>query len=109
MIAPFLQLYGAHLVADFLLQPQRIARNKQHLKPLGVHGAIHIVVALVAVNVNLTVDVVEVILMLAIVHCGIDYLKARFSDNGWIAFSLDQSAHLAAVAAAAAWISALSS
>lgn len=41
----FLKLYLAHLVADFLLQPNRIAKNKRNPLALLAHSGIHVVTA----------------------------------------------------------------
>jgi hypothetical protein len=100
-----LQLCAAHVVADFLLQPDWMAASKRRLSVLGAHGAIHGAVALAAVNLGLNRRVLGAITLLVLSHCVLDYVKARFTTDGWIAFSADQAGHLAAVATAAAWAS----
>src|SRR3989442_11219693 len=49
----FLQLYLAHLVADFVLQPDWIARRKTAIRPLAAHAGVHLVCAIAAVNLGL--------------------------------------------------------
>ena len=102
----FLQLYLAHLVADFLLQPNWIARRKTEIVPLATHAGIHVVCAIAAVNLGLDRNVIVAIVAVAVVHALIDHVKARFSKDGWIAFSVDQAAHLMVVALASTWLAA---
>lgn len=100
----FLQLYLAHLVADFLLQPDWIARNKTEVRPLAAHAAIHLFCATALVNVGLNLRVVKAIVLATVLHVLIDHLKARFSGDTWIAFTTDQVAHLIIVALASIWV-----
>jgi uncharacterized protein DUF3307 len=100
----FLQLYLAHLVADFLLQPNRIARRKTEIRPLVAHAAIHLVCAAAAVNLGLDRRVAGAIVGVALIHTLLDYGKARLSGDGLIAFAADQAAHLLVVALASIWL-----
>lgn len=100
----FLKLYLSHLVADFLLQPDRVARNKRSPRALLEHSGIHVATALVIVNVDLSIRVVLAIIFLAIAHAVCDYLKARFTRDEWAAFTIDQLVHLLFVAIAAVWL-----
>jgi len=100
----FLKLYLSHLVADFLLQPDRVAKNKRNPRALLEHSGIHAATALVIVNVDLSVRVALAILFLAIAHAVCDYLKARFTRDDWAAFTVDQVVHLLFVAIAAVWL-----
>lgn len=102
----FLQLYLAHLVADFLLQPDWIARRKTEIRPLAAHAGIHLVCATAAVNLGLDRRVATAIVAVALVHTLLDYAKARFSGDGWLAFTTDQAAHLMVVALASIWLTA---
>ena len=90
----FLQLYLAHLVADFLLQPDWVSRRKTEIRPLAAHAAIHLVCAAAAVNVGLDRRVAGAIVSIALIHTLLDYAKARLSGDGWIAFTADQAAHV---------------
>lgn len=62
----FLKLYLSHLLADFLLQPNRIAKNKRRFGALLTHSGIHIVVAFAIVNVDLNVSIASAIAILAV-------------------------------------------
>jgi len=101
----FFQLYLAHLVADFLLQPDWVARRKSEIRPLAGHAAIHLVCAAAAVNLGLDRRVAGAIVSVALIHTLLDYAKARLSGDGWIAFTADQAAHLLVVALASIWLS----
>ncbi len=102
----FFQLYLAHLVADFLLQPDWIARRKTEIRSLSAHAAIHLVCATAAVNLGLDRRVAVAIVTVALIHTLLDYAKARLSGDGWIAFTADQAAHLLVVALASIWLTA---
>ncbi|HSQ19522.1 MAG TPA: DUF3307 domain-containing protein [Blastocatellia bacterium] len=97
----FLKLYLSHLVADFLLQPDRIANNKRSTRALLEHSGIHVATALVIVNLDLSPGVVLAIMILALAHAVCDYLKARFTGNEWAAFTVDQLVHLLFISIAA--------
>jgi len=100
----FLKLYLAHLIADFLLQPNRIAKNKRRPRALIEHSAIHIATALAIVNVSLNARVGLAVVLLAIAHAGCDYAKARFTKDKWAAFAVDQLVHFVLVVIAAVWL-----
>ena len=104
----FLQLYAAHLIADFILQPKWIVRNKRKPGPLLAHAGIHIACGIALVNVGLNRSTLQAILGLALAHIVIDYLKALFSKDGWVVFLIDQILHLATVAGAAIWLNSAS-
>lgn len=96
-----LQLVTAHLIADFVLQSDWIARNKQRAKPLFAHSAIHFLCSCVLVNLGLSWKVLAAIFILTITHALIDLAKARLLADGWIAFVLDQFAHLVVIGSVA--------
>lgn len=104
----FLQLYLAHLAADFLLQPDLIARNKRKPSALAAHAGIHVASACVVVNFGVNGRVLLTVVMASVIHVLLDYLKARLSDDGWLAFTVDQGAHLVVVALASMWLTASS-
>jgi len=97
----FLKLYLAHLVADFLLQPDWIAKNKTKAQALLTHSGLHVVIAVVVININLNRWIILAIFGLAIAHAICDYVKAKYTRNEWLAFTLDQLVHLLIIAAAA--------
>jgi len=101
----FLQLYAAHLIADFLLQPKWIVLNKRKPVPLLAHAGIDVACGIALVNVGLDRSVLLAILGLALAHILIDYIKALLTKDGWVGFLVDQILHLGTVAAAALWLS----
>lgn len=101
----FLQLYAAHVIADFVLQPDWIALNKRKMRPLLAHAATHFLCGCALVNLGLDRRVVVAVLVLALVHVLVDHLKARLSGDGWAPFVVDQMAHLASVGVTALWLS----
>jgi hypothetical protein len=103
----FLQLYAAHLVADFVLQPGWMALDKRRMRPLLGHWAIHVLCGCALVNVGLHGRALVAIVALASAHALLDHLKARLSRNGLVAFIVDQVIHLACVSVAALWLTAL--
>lgn len=102
----FLQLYLAHLIGDFLLQSDRIAKNKREASALAAHAGIHVALACLIVNIGLSRRVVIAVILLALVHALFDYTKARLSKDTWVAFAVDQACHLLAVAGASVWLAA---
>lgn len=97
----FLKLYLAHLIGDFILQPNSIAKNKRQISRLGLHSLIHLATALVLINVTLTKKIFLVLIVLALLHAASDYVKARFTGDDWFAFTADQAVHLLFVVLAA--------
>jgi hypothetical protein len=100
----FLQLYLAHLLAEFILQPVWIGQNKGHIRILTMRAGIHMICACVTVNLGLNPRVLLAIVVLAVTHGLLDDGKARLSNDGWLAFSVGQAAHLGVVALASVWL-----
>ncbi len=100
----FLQLYVAHLIADFVLQSDWIARNKTVLRALISHASIHAACACALVNIGLNRRIAVGILGLASAHAAIDFAKAKLQANGWIAFIVDQAIHLVSIVLVAVWL-----
>ncbi len=97
----FFKLYLAHLISDFLLQPDSIAKNKDKPRALVKHAAIHVGAASVIVNADFTWLILAAILLISATHSLFDYIKAKLTSDGWAAFTVDQLAHLIVVLAAA--------
>jgi hypothetical protein len=56
------------------------------------------------VNLGLNTRVLLTIIALAIIHKLLDYGKAQLSNEGWLAFTLNQAAHFAVVGLASVWL-----
>jgi hypothetical protein len=114
--AAFLALLLAHLLGDFLLQPEWIARNKaRRLLPLLLHGALHGLMAWACLAFFVRVPFLSirnqlVILGYVAVHLAIDGLKASLIGRSLLpdnagTFLLDQLLHGVVIAAAALLVS----
>ncbi|HEU4333660.1 MAG TPA: DUF3307 domain-containing protein [Candidatus Eisenbacteria bacterium] len=101
----FAQLYAAHLVADFLLQPRSIVEGKRRWRPLLLHAAVHVACGFVLVNVALNPRSATGIAALAVFHVLVDHVKARINPPALAGFVADQLVHLISVFAVAAWLS----
>ena len=99
-----LQLYLAHVVADFLLRPDRVLRDARRPSGLAAHAAIHIAAACVTVNVGLDLRIFLGLVLLAVVHVALDYTRLRLVGDGPVAFAVSQTAHLLTVGIAAVWL-----
>ncbi|CAN5649304.1 hypothetical protein BH23PSE1_BH23PSE1_18450 [soil metagenome] len=92
-------LLFAHVFADFLLQSGKMVREKR--RPLVLLAHVAIVAGLSWLALGLPAAPPP-ILLVAGSHLVIDWLKLRFGGPGIGAFLLDQTAHLAMIALAAA-------
>jgi hypothetical protein len=91
----FSVLLFAHLLADFPLQPERIAINKGKIPVLSVHIAIVTGAALVALGYFAP----AIIITIAVTHFAIDLFKSRKGTFNLAWFLADQGAHIGIVAA----------
>lgn len=99
MTETFAALLLAHALADFVFQTRRMALGKRRFPVLLLHGAIVLALAQIALG---RFDSRE-LLALAALHMATDWLKARLAAPGLAAFLADQAAHLAVIAALAAF------
>ena len=82
-------LYFAHVLADFVLQSNWIARNKHRPQAMALH------VALVMVAMVLCLGSLDPALFtLAAIHFGIDLIKTHSGRRGLWPFLADQAVHL---------------
>jgi hypothetical protein len=87
----------AHTLADFVLQPRRMAMGKRDPLQLLLHGAIVLITAQLALGQFAALP----LLALAAAHVVIDALKARLSAPSLTAYLGDQTLHLATIVATA--------
>ena len=102
MIETFTALLLAHAAADFLLQPDRMVRDKRRPAWFALHIAVVLASAIAA-----TGSLHPALLALALAHAAIDAAKLATRDTGLAAFLLDQCAHLATLVLTAALAPAL--
>lgn len=102
--AAFLALLLAHLLGDFLLQPEWMVRNKARDRgALFLHGAIHYVLAVACLALFASIPLLSlrnqaVLLACVITHIAIDALKSTLIARSAIrddskAFLADQALH----------------
>jgi hypothetical protein len=102
MIALFISLILAHLIGDFLLQPQSWVthknKHKQKSKYLYLHIAIHTVALLLTLQFDRRYWLGFLIIIVS--HFGIDLTKLHLQTkkNKRFLFGLDQLAHLVVIA-----------
>lgn len=84
---------SAHMVADFLLQPSWLVRNKRKGRNLLLHGTIHAVAVYLAVQ---DWGLWQLPALALLSHVAIDAIRVRFSDTT-SNFVVDQAVHGAAL------------
>ncbi|MEY4982084.1 MAG: hypothetical protein RIR62_350 [Pseudomonadota bacterium] len=97
MTETFAALLFAHVLADFVLQPDRMVRGKRKPLWLAAHGAVVLVTAVLA-----TGNPHPALLAMALAHLAIDIAKRALGGEGLAAFLTDQAAHLATLVLTAA-------
>ena len=102
----FFKLYLSHLLADFLFQPNWIAKDKTRVTRLLIHSAIHIATAVAIINTALNKKILLAIVIIAFSHAICDYVKAKFTRDEWLAFTTDQATHLLIIIIISIWLSA---
>lgn len=102
-----LKLLVAHFAADFLLQTWPVAAKKgKRLKYLLVHVATLLAVTMLLFAYELG-SYLTPILILALVHGGIDLVTARKFPANWKTLIVDQALHWLSIALVAAWVGAV--
>lgn len=102
MLALFIKLILAHLIGDFLFQPDTWVKHKNKHKHTSKYLYLHVLVHLVALSVILLFDTTYWLGVLIIIlsHYVIDLLKLHLrtkKNNRWL-FAFDQLAHLIVIA-----------
>ncbi len=99
-LSVFVALLLAHLLADFVLQPQWMVERKRN----PIVFALHVVIVFSLTTIALG-GIWKVALPIAALHCVIDMFKTYILTDhvrkGHVAFLADQIAHLATLVAAA--------
>lgn len=101
-----LRLAAAHFVGDFVLQPRWLLTRQRAPRWLALHAVIHAALyfAVLAPAPRSLSEAAAAAVILAGVHAAIDFVTVRFSDDGVVAFCVDQAAHLAVIVAVASWL-----
>ncbi len=103
----FWQLLLAHFIADYPLQPNWMVRAKRRPAVLGLHVTVHFLVSALLVFPYFF-SVWWGLLVLAIVHYVIDYLRLRYKPHrpgaGSAAYVVDQLLHYASILMIVGWL-----
>lgn len=103
----FWNLFLAHLLGDFPLQPMWLVRSKSQMWGLVLHGSIHLLTLLLLVG-TFRSEIWPQILALAIFHFFVDVVKYRLTESRpeWMVSSyfVDQAVHILSLIVVAAWI-----
>lgn len=97
----FIKLLLAHLLGDFVLQPDKWVKDKEEKKHRSLYLFLHILLhGLLAWAIVWKSDFVVYAILLAVLHGAIDWIKLKFqkkkTKRGW--FIADQILHLIAIA-----------
>ncbi|MGG5487545.1 DUF3307 domain-containing protein [Gaetbulibacter sp. PBL-D1] len=102
MISLFIKLVLAHIVGDFLLQPEKWVKHKEKFKHKSKYLYWHILVHLIALVIIFQFNFKYWLglLIILISHYGIDVIKLNLKNklNTRLLFGLDQLAHLLVIA-----------
>ncbi len=103
----FWNLFLAHLLGDYPLQPMWLVRSKSQIWGLVLHGSIHLLTLLLLAG-PFRGEIWPQVLTLAIFHFFVDVVKYRLTDSRpeWIASSyfVDQTVHILSIIVVTAWI-----
>ncbi len=92
LIEPFLWLFLAHLIGDFVLQTEQMALKKGHRLPwLALHASI---VAGITWVLCWTPDALLVVIAVFISHLVFDAIKPRLRGSQLMWYIVDQAAHI---------------
>lgn len=97
MIATFTALLFAHVIADFILQTDKMVATKRSLVTMTLHAAL----VLASAQATLGHITAPALLALALAHIAIDAIKTYGGFRSFTAFALDQLAHLITICAVA--------
>lgn len=90
-------LFIAHLLADFLFQKDSWVKDKQDQKLFGygiwLHAVVVLAMTMLAIG-DFRCKYIGLAILITGIHVTIDYLKVAFTKNGPRAFAMDQILHV---------------
>ncbi len=99
MLETAVALAFGHLLADFMLQTDAMIREKTRLSILALHVGIVVAMSWLALGFPLQPGL---LLLIAVTHFAIDWIKLRYGGPGFGPFITDQAAHFGVIALGAA-------
>jgi hypothetical protein len=94
-------LVTAHLLGDFVFQSRKMIARKTNVFVLLAHT---LVVATLSYLLAGTWGMWEIFAVILVTHAAIDFIKVASKRHGLLAFTLDQTAHLAVIAVLVGWL-----
>lgn len=98
----FWKMILAHLLTDFVLQPDWMHKNKGKKAILALHGSVFLILCLAFFNRSLNTGLIVGLVVVAVTHVVVDFIKIKIQakERGWggTLFLLDQGLHLIAIA-----------
>ena len=99
----FWKVLLAHVLTDFVFQPEQIAENKERVTVLLVHGLIFFLLSMVLFLPAFSYQMIIALVLLASFHGFVDYSKnliqKRTQKGLWLYFLGDQALHVLGIGA----------
>jgi hypothetical protein len=103
----FWRLFLAHLLGDYLFQPDWLVANKRRIWGLSLHVVIHFAAMVLLVGISIK-DVWPKLLILTFIHLGTDWAKIYLNEvsekNTALPYVIDQIIHIVILGFVAIWI-----
>jgi hypothetical protein len=94
----FWKILLAHVLTDFVFQPDRLAENKEKITVLLIHSLIFLLLSIVLLLPTFSYQTIIALILLASFHGIIDYFKnlieKRMGKSLWPCFLGDQALHV---------------
>lgn len=94
----FWKILLAHVLTDFVFQPDRLAENKEKITVLLIHSLIFLLLSIVLLLPTFSYQTIIALILLASFHGFIDYFKnlieKRMGKSLWPCFLGDQALHV---------------
>lgn len=103
----FWRLYLAHLLGDYIFQPDWLVVNKRRIWGLSLHAAIHFAATVLLVGISIK-EAWPKLLILAFIHLITDWAKGFLNNlsekNTALSYVIDQIIHILTLGFVALWI-----
>ncbi|MEW6374200.1 MAG: DUF3307 domain-containing protein [Thermodesulfobacteriota bacterium] len=104
----FWKIFLAHVLTDFVFQPDHLAENKERVTVLLFHGLIFFLLSIVLLLPAISYRTIITLVLLASFHVFIDYSKnliqKRTEKRLWLYFHGDQTLHVLGIGAAISFL-----
>lgn len=97
----FWKILLAHVLTDFIFQPDQLAENKEKVTVILVHGLIFFLLSIVLLLPAISYQVILALVLLALFYGFVDYFKNLIQKHTgkdlWLYFIGDQALHVLAI------------